>query len=108
MLNRRVKDAAPAVTYASLMEVMGDRIRRLRIARGLTQEEFGRLVGVSKSAVSQWESGSTKNIKLETFLHVLEVLHTDAGYLIWGDERGRSGAFAGRRPKLRRGGSQET
>jgi transcriptional regulator with XRE-family HTH domain len=85
MLNLEVKDAVQEVAYAyNRMETMGDRIRRLREARGLTQEQFGKLVGVTKSAISQWEGGSTKNIKLATFLLVLEVLHTDANYLISG------------------------
>lgn len=88
MLNLGVKDAVPIVSYAgSRMETMGDRIKRLRVARGYTQEAFGRLVGVTKSAVSQWEDGSSKNVKLGTFVRVLEVLHTDANYLIWGDAR---------------------
>jgi len=88
MLNLRVKDAGPVVSYAGFhMETMGDRIKRLRVARGYTQEAFGQLVGVTKSAVSQWEDGSSKNVKLETFVRVLEVLHTDANYLIWGDSR---------------------
>jgi len=73
---------------------MADRVRALRIARGMTQEQFGKLVGVSKSAVSQWEDGSTKNIKLATFLRVVEVLHTDANYLIWGEGRTPAGGGA--------------
>jgi transcriptional regulator with XRE-family HTH domain len=91
MLNCYIKNAEPAVSYAfAHMETMGDRIRQLRQARALTQEEFGRQVGVTKSAISQWENGGTKNIKLATFLRVLEVLHTDANFLIWGPERGPS------------------
>lgn len=89
MLNIRVKDAVQVVAYAVLdMETMGDRIRQLRKARNLTQEQFAKAVGVTKSAVSQWEDGSTKNLKLATFLLVLEVLNTDAEFLIWGPERG--------------------
>lgn len=88
MLNPGVKDAVPVVSYAAFhMETMADRIKRLREARGYTQESFGKAVGVTKSAVSQWEDGSTKNVKLVTFLKVVEVLHTDANYLIWGDKR---------------------
>jgi transcriptional regulator with XRE-family HTH domain len=88
MLNLEVKDAVPLVSYAvPRMETMGDRIKQLRVARGYSQEAFGKLVGVTKSAVSQWEDGSSKNVKLQTFLKVLEVLHTDANYLIWGDKR---------------------
>jgi transcriptional regulator with XRE-family HTH domain len=102
MLNSWIKDAEPAVFYAfGAMETMGDRIRQLRQARDLTQEEFGRLVGVTKSAVSQWEAGATKNIKLTTFLRVLEVLHTDANFLIWGPERG-PGASAIGKPRVAR------
>lgn len=70
------------------METMGDRIRQLRKARNMTQEEFAKAVGVTKSAVSQWEDGSTKNLKLDTFLRVLDTLGTDAEFLIFGPERG--------------------
>jgi len=38
--------------------VVGKRLRELRTARGLTQAEFGKLIGVGKSAVSQYESGA--------------------------------------------------
>lgn len=70
------------------METMGDRIKQLRRARNLTQEAFAQAVGVTKSAVSQWEDGSTKNLKLATFILVLDVLATDAEFLIYGPERG--------------------
>lgn len=89
MLNIGVKDAVQVVAYAvALMETMGDRIRQLREARRLTQEQLAKQVGVTKSAVSQWEGGSTKNIKLATFLLLLDILMTDAEFLIWGPERG--------------------
>jgi transcriptional regulator with XRE-family HTH domain len=89
MLNLQVKDAVQTRPYAFLaMETMGDRIKQLRRARNLTQEQFAQAVGVTKSAVSQWEDGSTKNLKLQTFLMVLEVLATDAEFLIYGPERG--------------------
>lgn len=89
MLNMLGKYAVQTVAYADqAMETMGDRIRQLRKARNLTQEQFAKAVGVTKSAVSQWEDGSTKNLKLATFLLVLEVLNTDAEYLIWGPDRG--------------------
>jgi DNA-binding XRE family transcriptional regulator len=92
MLNSQGKHAKPLYPYASgRMETMGDRIRQLRNARALTQEGLGRLVGVTKSAVSQWEDGSTKNLKLETFLRVCEALKTDAEYLIWGADRAAAG-----------------
>lgn len=87
MLNHVVKDAGPGVGYPAYMESMGERIRRLREAQNLTQSRLGELVGVSKSAVSQWEDGSTANIKLTVFLSLCEVLRTDPHYLVYGPER---------------------
>lgn len=103
MLNLQVKDAVPLVSYAVLMETIGDRIRILRVARGLTQEQLAKRSGVTKSAVSQWEDGSTKNLKLQTFMLVLEALQTDADYLIFGENRRPGGPGASgkaRVPKL--------
>lgn len=87
MLNCVVKDAGPAVAYAFRMQTMGERIRALREARGLTQTQLGELCGVSKSAVSQWEDGTTTDIKLVPFLKLLEALKTDAHYLVYGPDR---------------------
>lgn len=41
------------------MEKIGDIIRNHRTAQGLTQEELGNKVFVSKQAVSKWETGKT-------------------------------------------------
>lgn len=73
------------------METMGDRIKMLREAKGLTQEQLGKLVGVSKAAVSQWELGQAQNIKLETFLTLLNVLGVKYEYLIYGPNRAPNG-----------------
>jgi transcriptional regulator with XRE-family HTH domain len=87
MLNSMVKDAGLPVHYANGMESMGDRIKQLRVAQGLTQPQLAERVGVTKSAVSQWEDGSTSNVKLEVFLLLCEVLRTDPKYLVWGPDR---------------------
>jgi|SRR6185503_589506 len=104
MLNPEVKDAVPAVSYAVRMETMGDRLKRLRVARGLTQPEFAKQVGVTKSAVSQWEDGSTKNLKLEVLARVLDVLNTDLQYLVWGENRAPAGAVPANKALRRRVG----
>lgn len=106
MLNRHIKYAVPAVPYADVMETMGDRLRRLRVARGLTQPEFAKLVGVTKSAVSQWEDDSSKNLKLAVLARVLDVLNTDLKYLVWGEARGPAGAAPLSTKVRRRGGSE--
>jgi transcriptional regulator with XRE-family HTH domain len=104
MLNPEVKDAVPEVSYADVMETMGERLKRLRVARGYTQPEFARLVGVTKSAISQWEDDSTKNLKLTTLARVLDVLGTDLQYLVWGENRAPTGTSPGAKPLRRRSG----
>ena len=39
--------------------IVADAIKALREARGLTQEQLGELLGVTRQAVSKWESGQT-------------------------------------------------
>ena len=45
------------------MKSSGDRIRHIREELELSQEAFGRHMGVSKAAVSQWENGDTKHLR---------------------------------------------
>ena len=49
---------------------IGQRIKEARLAKGLTQEQLGNLVGVQKSAIAKYENGRVVNIKRST-LHKL-------------------------------------
>lgn len=99
MLNTEVKDAQPVVTYAcSRMDTMGDRIQQLRQAKSLTQQELAELVGVTKSAVSQWENGGTANVKLDVFLRLCDVLGTFPHYLVFGTQRDPAASGKFRKP----------
>lgn len=69
------------------METLGDRIKRLREARHLSQDELGRLVGVTGAAVGMWETGATKNIKTVPLALLVRVLQTDLDYLVFGPDR---------------------
>lgn len=64
---------------------LGDRIRSAREARGWTQPDLGKAVGVSKSAVSQWEKGAVQNLKLGNLFAVADVLGKDVTELVFGD-----------------------
>ena len=44
--------------------IVGEQILKYRKAKGLTQRELGEAIGISGSAVSQWESGGTPDISL--------------------------------------------
>lgn len=41
------------------MMTISDRIRELRRTRGISQEELAAQIGVSRQAVSKWESGQS-------------------------------------------------
>ena len=49
---------------------IGQKIKEARLAKGLTQEQLGNLVGVQKSAIAKYENGRVVNIKRST-LHKL-------------------------------------
>lgn len=40
---------------------LGEKIMRLRQSKGLSQEEFGEKMGVSRQAVSKWETGDSQS-----------------------------------------------
>lgn len=67
----------------------GERVRVLRRARGLTQDELARATGVSRSAVAQWETGRAGyGNKLSLLAQVLDV---PVGHLkVEPDEPGRA------------------
>ena len=88
MLNVRVKDAVcPAGYPIPDMDTMGDRIRLLRRAKGLNQDQPAERCGVTKSAVSQWENNQTDNIKTVQLFKLLRTLGTDLAYLAFGEDR---------------------
>ena|SRR5688572_13494453 len=107
MLNAAVNDGLRTKPLLfSPMETMGDRIKMLREAKGLSQAGLAAELDLTRATVHQWENGNTKDIKLANFLRLVEFLGTDPAYLIWGPERrpperastGATGRF--RRPKL--------
>lgn len=62
-----------------------DRIAAVRKAAGLTQEQLGELVGVSRQAVSKWEAGQTIPDAV-TIARLCEALHVSADYVLLGKE----------------------
>ena len=62
-----------------------ERITVIRKAMGLTQEQLGELVGVSRQAVSKWESGQTVPDAL-TIAALCQKLNLSADYVLLGKE----------------------
>lgn len=62
---------------------IGQKIKDARIAKGLTQQELGDLVGVQKSAIAKYESGRVVNIKRSTLQKIASALNIRASELIF-------------------------
>lgn len=64
---------------------LNERIAAARRAAGMSQEQLGEALGVSRQAVSKWESGQTKP-DLEAVGKMCELFHLSADYLLLGKE----------------------
>ncbi len=65
---------------------MGNRIRDVRRERNWTQDQLASAVGVSRSAVAQWETGRAGQIT-SNLTRIAEVLEVGVEYLMYGDDK---------------------
>jgi len=65
-------------------ETMFERIKRVRLEKGLTQMEVARRIGISKSAVSQWESGTSLDIRPNNLRLLAKILNKSMEWLVDG------------------------
>ena len=65
-------------------KTLADRITVRRVELGLTQADLARIAGVSEAAVSQWESGQTKNLKNAHLFVVADFLNVSPRWLATG------------------------
>lgn len=64
---------------------LGHRIERRRAALGLTQADVARRLGISGAAVSLWETGTTKSIRLDHFFALADLLNCSPRWLATGE-----------------------
>src|ERR1700722_7040670 len=69
---------------------IGERIRSARRERGLTQDDLADQVGVSRSAVAQWETGRTGQIT-GNLSRIADVLEVNVEYLMYGNDKRAAG-----------------
>lgn len=60
----------------------GERIKKLRKEKGLTQEQLGNLLGVKKSAIAKYENNRVENLKKETIQKLSEIFEVPASYFL--------------------------
>ncbi|WP_238882074.1 helix-turn-helix domain-containing protein [Clostridium sp. YIM B02551] len=67
---------------------MNERIKQRREELGLTLQEVGEYLGVSKATVQRYESGEIKNLKLDSIEKLAEILKVSPAYLMgWEEQR---------------------
>lgn len=69
------------------MELFGERLRRLRVAAGLSASGLARTVGVTDGAIRQMESGQTKSASFAVGLAIAAALGIDPWLLAFGASR---------------------
>ena len=58
-----------------------DRLKSMRVERGLSQRDLAKMVGVSRTIVQCWEAG-TKNPAVATLRRLAAALNTTVGDLL--------------------------
>lgn len=61
--------------------LIGKRIKDMRLEKGMSQQELGDLIGVTKVSVCGYENG-TRTPSLETFCILADIFETTTDYLL--------------------------
>jgi transcriptional regulator with XRE-family HTH domain len=64
----------------------GSNLKKRRIELGLTLEEVGNIVGVGKSTVRKWETGSIENMKRDKIALLAKALQTTPLFIMGVEE----------------------
>lgn len=65
-------------------ERIGQKIKEIRISKGLTQEYVANIADVNTSHISNIENNRVK-ISLSTLIHVCNALNTTVDYILYGE-----------------------
>ena len=58
---------------------IGEKIKQIRVARNLTQQEIADSMGVKRNTVSQWESG-TRNVSADQLIQYAKIVGVTLDY----------------------------
>lgn len=68
------------------MQIVGTRIRKLRVKNNVTQLKLSKELNVSESAISNYEKG-TRTIHIENLIKIANFFEVDMDFLVGRDER---------------------
>ncbi|MEA2768437.1 MAG: hypothetical protein QOD93_1399 [Acetobacteraceae bacterium] len=74
------------LTRMSTPSDIGARVRAARRDRGLTQDELAGQVGVSRSAVAQWETGRAGQVTTN-LTRIADALEVGVEFIMYGDDK---------------------
>ena len=66
--------------------MLNENIKKLRMARGLNQVEFARVMGVSKQCVSNWENDNVMP-SIEMLIKIADFFNVTTDYILGRNER---------------------
>lgn len=69
-----IKEYKDSIICALPTDNVGQRIRKLRLSLGLTQEQFGTIIGNKNTTVANWENGH-KTPLLKTLEKIIDTLN---------------------------------
>ena len=64
-----------------MLHSLNENIKRIRISRGMNQVEFGRLIGVTKQCVSNWENDNVIP-SIEMLVKIADVFNVTTDLLL--------------------------
>lgn len=97
MVDHRVNDGGPSSALAWDMpeESLGKRIKGLRRARHLTQQQVADALHVRKQTVSSWEKDQVKNLTLYNLFALSDALDCEPRFLALGHNERLAPALRG-------------
>ncbi|WP_371282958.1 helix-turn-helix domain-containing protein [Dokdonella sp.] len=90
-----MKNPSSAEAHSCLK--LSDRVRSARRKASISQTEFARRIGVSPSAVAQWEHPNGTQPSLQSVVRILEITGACPNWLLLGssNKQGKQGSKAG-------------
>ena len=79
-------DKSDKLTNMSTPGQIGARIRAERLHRSITQDDLARAIGVSRSAVAQWETGRTGQVT-GNLSRIAAALGVGVEFLVYGEDK---------------------
>ena len=61
---------------------MGEKIKKLRESKGISQYRLAELTGINRSTINRYENGSIQKISFDNLLRICEALEIDIKEII--------------------------